>query len=238
MNSFFGLRITSGHLHQMGLLDLLFPRRCVSCGRIGKYICPRCFPKIKFIQHQLCPVCGKAAIDGITHPYCWGRYRMDGMFAACHYQGVVKQAIHLLKYRQVSDLVTELSLLLFESYPKTIPKLDLLIPVPLHFRREKERGFNQSFLLAKSLGKKLGIPVKNNILKRIRYTKPQADLKREKRLDNIRNVFVCSQNGPLRGKTIGLVDDVATTFATINECCRVLKQAGAKAVWGIVLAHG
>ncbi len=222
----------------MTLLDLLFPRRCVSCGRIGKYICSRCFPKIKFIQHQLCPVCAKPAVDGITHPYCRGKYRMDGMFAACHYQGVVKQAIHLLKYRQVSDLVAELSLLLVTNYPKTIPKLDLLIPVPLHFRREKERGFNQSFLLAKSLGKRLGVPVNNHLLKRIRYTKPQADLKREKRLDNIKNVFICKENGILRGKTIGLVDDVATTFATINECCRVLKQSGVKAVWGIVLAHG
>lgn len=224
----------------MNLLDLLFPRRCVTCGKVGKYICDKCTPIIRMIgaEERICPVCGKNAIDGMTHPRCRTIYGLDGMFAACHYKGPIKDAIHQLKYRFVSDLVSTLSKLFLDNYSKTLPKFDFLVPVPLHKKREKERGFNQSLLLAQIFAKELNISVSAGILKRVRYTKAQVDLKGKERRLNLQKAFICLDSGGISGKSVGLVDDVTTTRTTFIECARVLKRNGAGTVWGLALAHG
>jgi competence protein ComFC len=222
----------------MNLLDLLFPRRCVDCGKLGSYICQKCRSKIKSIESQICPVCEKPAIDGITHPICKTGWGIDGLSVAVNYSGPIKNAIHVLKYQFVSDLIPELVSLVFPGKPEILPNLDLLIPVPLHRRRERERGFNQSLLIAKILGEKWGIPVDRDIISRLKYTEAQADLDRKERLTNLQNSFALNNPDLIKDKAAGLVDDVATTCVTLRECARVLKRAGAKTVWGIVLAHG
>jgi ComF family protein len=186
---------------------------------------------------QICPICAKPSIDGFTHPRCRTSFGLGGMYAACHYKGPIKDAIHLLKYRFVSDLVDSLTDVYIKYYPKNLYKLDCLVPVPLHKKREKERGFNQSVLLAKSLSKKLNLPVLN-ILIRTRYTKPQVDLTGKDRRSNLQNVFLPLADAKVREKSIGLVDDVATTRTTLLECAKVLKKQGAESVIGLVLAHG
>lgn len=222
----------------MSLLDLLFPRRCVSCGKVGGYFCSNCYKKIEFIDRQICPVCAKPSIDGFTHPKCRTSWGLDGMYAFVHYKGPMKDAIHLLKYRFVSDLVDSLTDIFIRYYPKNLYKFDYLVPVPLHKKREKERGFNQSLLLARSLSEKLNIPVLAQILIRSRYTVPQVDLKGKDRRLNLQKAFAFLPNADIGGKSIGLVDDVATTRTTLVECAKVLKKQGAKNVFGLVLAHG
>jgi len=220
------------------ILNLLFPRRCVSCNKLGSYICTDCRKDIKYIEFPFCPVCRYPSLYGLTHPRCRGFNSLDGLFVSVHYSGPVKKAIHLMKYRYVSDLLDELTGLLFDKLPLFVKKTDYLIPVPLHYRKQKERGFNQSLLIADILGKKLNLPVKSGILSRIKYTLPQFGLKVGQRNLNVKNVFRLKNSASVKNRNICLVDDLATTFATLNECTRVLKRNGAAGVSAVVLAHG
>lgn len=222
----------------MSLLDIFLPKRCVSCGRLGKYVCGKCHKKIEFTGFQICPYCAGNAMDGKTHPRCQRKRGLDGLYFTTRYNGPVKDAVHQLKYRLVTDLTKCIIELLFPKKPEYLPNFDCLIPVPLHPKREKQRGFNQSELIATILGRKWNIPVVRKILKRIRYTNPQVELKGKTRRDNLRGAFVCSKKIDLSDTVIGLVDDVSTTRSTLLECCWELKKQGANSVWGIVIAHG
>lgn len=219
-------------------LDFLFPPRCVSCGRLGGYFCPRCTQKIEFIKFQICPRCTNPAIGGATHPRCQTPLGLDGMYALAHYKGPIKDAVHLLKYKLVSDLTKSLVFLLFKNFPFDVLKFDYLVPVPLHPQKQKERGFNQSEIIAEEIGKTLNVPVKTHLLNRYRYTSPQVKLERKNRLSNLKGAFSCNKNINIKYKTIAIIDDVSTTFTTLSECAKVLKRQGARSVWGIVLAHG
>ncbi|OGG00555.1 hypothetical protein A2153_02295 [Candidatus Gottesmanbacteria bacterium RBG_16_38_7b] len=222
----------------MSILNLLFPRRCVSCGKIGQYFCPLCQKKISLVKWRFCPACHRPSFNGAVHARCLSPYSLDGLFIGAHYSGPVKKAIHLIKYRFVSDLVNELTSLLFSSPPAFLRNLDFLVPVPLHFQKERERGFNQSLLISLALSEMINLPVKNNLLKRVKATKPQFGLKVGERKSNIRRAFRCLNPEFIKNKKIGLVDDVATTLSTLKECGRELKIAQAESVWAIVLAHG
>ena len=231
----------------MNLLDLIFPKRCVSCGKVGSYFCKICTAKIKFITHQICPVCEKAAIDGATHPCCQTRYSQDGLVSFFSYDGPIRQAVKLLKYRFVSDLAKEfVDLIPFSSFNnETMKQFNnvVLVPIPLHPSRHKFRGFNQAEIFGKLLAKKLNIPVRADILKRVKKTIPQVEMKdRKKRLTNMEDVFsVDNLNLTMKqwnSVTIFLFDDVFTTGATLRSASNILKRAGAKRVWGIVMAHG
>jgi competence protein ComFC len=221
----------------MGLLDLLFPRRCVSCGRIGKYLCRKCEPEIEFIERQICPVCGKHSIDGTTHYKCRNKYTLDGLYASAHYKGPVKKAIKKIKFGLVRDIVNPLVVSLFVSKKNYWPEIDFLTPVPLYHKREAERGFNQSYLIAKALAVRLGIPLRK-LLIRNKFTRPQAELKSADRKGNVLGAFSYTGKLNISDKSIGIVDDVSTTRFTLMECAKVLKRNGAGKVWGIVLAHG
>jgi ComF family protein len=222
----------------MNILDLFFPKRCVTCGKIGNYFCQSCLFKIEYIKHQVCPVCSENSIDGTTHYKCQKKYSLDGIFALAHFKGPVKNAIHVFKYRLVSDISGYLANLILDNYPSFLPKFDYFIPVPLHGKRMRERGFNQSKLLADQIGRKLDVEVLDNALIRKKATKSQAELEKKERMKNILGAFEWEQKVNLKGKKIGLIDDVSTTFSTVSECCKILKRSGATCVWGIVFAHG
>lgn len=221
----------------MFLLDLLFPKRCVACGKVGKYFCSFCLQKIEFIQFQICPYCGKRAIDGLTHDKCKKASGLDGLFASLYFRGAVKKAIHLVKFGHVSDLVPSLISVAYPTFSQYLRDFDFLVPVPLHRKRERERGYNQSLLIAKVIGKRIGTPV-INLLVRKKYTHAQANLKLEDRRENIKNVFDYRSRLDISGKSVILIDDVATSRLTLIECAKVLKRNGAGKVWGLVLAHG
>jgi len=218
------------------LLDFLFPRRCLGCGQWGQYFCKNCIKRLKQIEKQICPVCQRPAINGKTHPRCQTKYSLDGLVSIFAYEGIIKQAIGKLKYKFITDLAEELIRL--TSKHMSYPKSSILIPVPLHSRRQRWRGFNQAELLGKILAEKFNWQVRTDILVRHKHTKPQVDLKGKERKNNIRGAFKITPKAKIKNlKKVWLFDDVWTTGSTLRECGQVLKRAGVRKVWGLTLAR-
>lgn len=229
----------------MGILDFIFPKKCVGCSKFGDYICPDCFVQITFDVELICLVCNRSAIDGITHPSCSGKYTIDGTISSIVFKGIVKRLIYNFKYkpylsgleRILSDLFYE-GLIQSEQFHRILKTESGLIPIPLHRKKLRERGYNQAEILAINLGKRFDVPV-IDILKRVKITQTQVILKREDRKENIKGAFALTKSELLNIKPeVILVDDVITSGATMLEAANVLKRAGVKRVWGIALAHG
>lgn len=221
-------------------LDLLFPKRCVSCGRLGAYVCGRCLGKVDVVKHPVCPKCLRQVVGGRVHPICKSRYGLDGLVVATRYRGPVKILIRKLKYRWVSGMLAPLLYFLVNNISLfDLPQRIILVPVPLHNRRKRWRGFNQAQMIAENLGVRFGVPVAD-VLTRVRETKPQVSLTARMRKANIIGAFGIRDGflGKVSGRDIVLVDDVYTTGSTMGECTKVLKKAGAREVWGMVLALG
>ncbi|MGE5619376.1 MAG: ComF family protein [Sphingomonadaceae bacterium] len=219
------------------LLGLLFPSRCVGCGLRGVDICSRCLSAIRPLDPASCPRCGTPSRLGGLCPACRGyEGPLAGIRAACVYDGVARKAIHSFKYRHRRMLAGPLARLVEEELRRRPLHLDLLVPVPLHPRRLAERGYNQSALLAAHLGERLSVPVAEP-LERSRETTAQAGLKAASRRANVRGAFRCAAPIDLSGRRIGIVDDVCTTGATLEECARALREAGCASAWGVVVAR-
>lgn len=221
----------------VSFLDFLFPRRCVGCGLVGSYVCHKCKKNIKVIVRPLCPFCAKQAIGGKTHPGCVKRYGLDGLVAACRYEGVAKKLVRKLKYHWVRDVEGVMGdILVSQMWRFDLPANLILVPVPLHSSRKRERGFNQAQLIAKDLSVRFGVKLADHLV-RSRRTESQVKLNRKGRIANVAGAFAVVGDLRVRG-TVVLVDDVYTSGATMNECAKVLKKAGAKSVWGMVLCRG
>ena len=222
------------------VLDLIFPPYCLVCGRYDFWLCPECLHKVRPARAQTCAVCELPSVNGITHPRCTSVAAMDGLASVCEFSQI-QEIIHSLKYGFVRDLAWALGECAAAGLRDR--KLDqffsdfLLLPVPLHPQRLRFRGFNQSQLLAEALSKNLGLPIAAPALARFKATVPQTTLDKARRRENIRGSIKCLDQGAIRGKKILLVDDIATTGATLNECAKVLKRNGAVMVWAIVLAR-
>ena len=220
-------------------LDLLFPKRCVSCGTFGKYICDRCFSKIEFLEKPICPICQRQAIGGKTHPKCAGRFRLDGLIVACRYKSPIKLAIQKVKYKWVYDIENILvDFLASQIWKFDFPQNSILVPVPLSKNRKNWRGFNQAEILAKTLSRKFNHPFKD-ILLRVIETKTQVGLTREERRRNVIGAFALDYKvgkKHIAGQNFILVDDVYTSGATMMEAAKILKHAGAKDVWAMAVA--
>lgn len=232
----------------MGLLNILFPKYCVNCRKLGAYICANCFSFISFDVAMICLVCNRGSFDGLTHPKCRKRFAIDGAFAAVSYKGIVRKLIYNFKYKPfLSDLRDSLVDLFYESiiqnevFVQTLEQLNnraiVLTPVPLHWIRFNKRGYNHAQLLAKGLSFKLNIPF-IELLKRVKATKSQFGLNLKKRKENISDSFVITPNIPIfKHPNIFLIDDILTTGSTLLEAARILKKNGAKKVWGLALAR-
>lgn len=225
------------------LLDLFFPKRCVFCGKFGAYFCPKCKAKIQYLENQYCPECARPSISGTNHPVCQRKYSLNGLISAFYFAGPIRDAIHKLKYKLVSDLAEELIDLALSNKELTtilcniVTKDFNLVPVPLHSKRERWRGFNQAKVLGSKIARKLEISLSEGILKRTKDTTPQVELKRKERIKNVARAFEVSSKEKVVGKNILLVDDVATTSATLKACANALKRAGASSVWALTLAR-
>ncbi len=227
------------------VLDIIFPIHCIDCKKEGSWFCENCQAKIRLQDEYVCPICEKVITpDGQTCLSCKKKYSLNGLVIASSYtQSSIAKAVHLFKYRFIQDLHVSLGDLLVKVLRKTeLPLPDLILPVPLHKRRLRWRGFNQSALLAEQISTKLlpGIilSTNNTTLIRNRYTSPQMKIKKySERQKNISGSFSVSPDVNIKNKTILLVDDITTTGSTIFECARVLKLAGAKEVFAIVIAR-
>lgn len=222
----------------ISLLDFIFPKKCVLCGEFGEYFCKDCYSRIEYVDAPVCPVCQRQAIGGKTHPGCARRYSLDGLVIGCRYRDAVKKAIAKVKYRWVYDIEKVLvDLLVSQIWKFDLPGDLVLVPVPLHKKRKNWRGFNQAEILAEDLSKKFGVEYSDTMI-RIIETKTQVGLKKDERKKNVKGAFRLKDGAWVKGKNILLVDDVYTSGATMAECARVLKRAGAKCVWGIAIALG
>lgn len=230
------------------ILDTLFPITCLSCGKNGEWICAECLAKIPLKIDQVCPLCERKITPGGRICFeCHRHSDLDGLLAATSYKNdIILGAVHNYKYRFVEDLHIPLGKILIKSFLDSdliIP--DLLIPVPLHPRRLRYRGFNQAELLADYLSENLtpgfSIPVASNLVIRSRYTSPQMKVKnyheRKKNMEGAFKITNKSISDNLENKRVLLVDDIATTGATLFECAKVLKTAGAKEVIALVIAR-
>lgn len=227
------------------VLNTLFPIHCLSCQKEGEWVCSRCFKDIPLLEFQVCPKCERFTTSGGTLcPNCKGSVPLDALIASTRYkEHCVKKIIHVYKYKLARDIAPLLGLIMAKAYiAHTLPLPDVIIPVPLHSRRQRWRGFNQSTLLAlhleSNLTAGLPIPIRSDVLLRTRYTCPQMKIKNySARKENIVNAFTVRSKKIITGKKILLIDDIATTGATLFECARVLKQNGAGKVYAIVTAR-
>jgi len=219
-------------------LDLLFPQHCVGCGKEGLFLCYSCRQSLSRIMPPLCPRCGRPQPSGILCPGCvsW-QAEIDGIRSPFRFDGVIRQAIHQLKYQNLRALVAPLAKLL-QDYLSTNPlPAEVLVPVPLHPKRLRERGYNQSSLLARELSKLINLPVVDDCLNRQRHAPPQARTSTvEERRSNIAGAFAC-RDYRLRDKQVLLIDDVSTSGATLDACAAALKASGTTSVWGLVMAR-
>ena len=219
-------------------LDFIFPPYCVGCGREGAFICPACRQSLPRIMPPVCPRCGRPQSSGVICPDCvrW-QSAVDGIRSPFRFEGVMREAIHKLKYQNLRSMAVPLAGMLQEYLSANPLDFDILVPVPLHRKRLRERGYNQSRLLAQELGKLINIPVRDDVLVRRKHTPPQARTATiEERTHNIADAFAC-RDSRLRGRRVLLLDDVATSGTTLDACAAVLKANGAAAVWGLAMAR-
>ena len=231
------------------LLDIVFPPLCHACKEFipdagDLHLCTTCRGEVHSVSSPLCTVCGVpfATPGGIDHP-CGACLVTHPRFAAARapvlFDGVARDLIHRFKYDKKVHLARPLALLTKEALTSFVASLsaDLLIPVPLHRRRLRERGFNQAVLLCRPLAKAWNIPLVVDNLQRIRWTEPQVTLSASEREANVRGAFALADPAAVRGRKVILLDDVYTTGSTVAECSRVLRQAGAEVVYVITVAR-
>ncbi len=231
------------------MLDLLYPRSCGGCGgeadSAGGHLCWDCRAELRVIGDPLCSLCGNPVEGRIDHQYiCFHcvetRPQFDQARSAVRFEGGVTRLIRDFKYHHGVWLQEELADLLqacvATHYADRV--FDAVCAVPLHHVRLRERGFNQAGLLAASLARRMGLPMRGRGLVRGRDTGTQTHLTARERLSNVKDAFEVRNPARWRGLRLLLVDDVMTTGATVSACAKALKDAGAASVHGVTLARG
>ena len=239
MNSKAVRQHSRGVLQQV--LDMLFPVHCAGCQKIGQVLCQACVAQIQRLPSPICDFCGTPlSMYGVCKNCQYRLPKLSGQRAVSLYQEPLRSCIHALKYDGNIRLAEPLGLLLAQAYRRYGMQADMLIPVPLHSERQQQRGFNHASLLAEVCSANIGVPMNDNILVRHRATVAQVDLHPRERYQNVAGAFACSSssaNSMLNGRRIVIIDDVSTTSATLEACATPLFAAGAKEVWGLVLAR-
>ena len=229
------------------IFDLIFPKYCIVCQKLGwSYLCLNCLRKVKLESNIYCPKYQCKRVTGKGN-YCPEHRRksrsLTGVLALSNYKNkVIKELIHYLKYEGVKELADEINKLNLTNIDQQIVlKNSILIPVPLHPKRENQRGYNQSLEIAQIYSKYFNIPIENDLVKRVRNTKSQMQIEYdEEREENIKESFEFKDKKTkiLKNKTVYLVDDVTTSGATLQEMAKTLKtlKYPPRRIYGLVLA--
>jgi ComF family protein len=203
------------------VLDLLYPPRCVGCEREGAYLCPDCTAGLPLLSE------GEAV---------WGGGPLDGIVAPFIMSGAAREAVHRLKYSGLRAIAPLMGRMMAERLGARAVAADLVVPVPLHPRRKRQRGYNQAELLAREVSRSLMLPLDAQGLVRVGHAGQQARAAgREERRANVAGAFLARR--AFSGLAVLLVDDVATTGATLESCAKEVRQAGARSVWGLTFAR-
>jgi ComF family protein len=237
------------------LVDWLYPPRCRGCGgrifgRDAECFCAACWQLIRLLAHPLCDICGRPFPDasGADH-VCGGCLSRPPEFTqarawACYprqetAEHPLRHAIQRFKYGRKVSLGKPLGRVLAQGCRLLLAewKVDVIIPVPLHPKRLRWRGFNQSVLLGRELSRVFDLPLDPFLLERKVETPPQTQLSEEERRGNVRGAFFVNPEKSVENRSVLLLDDVYTSGATVNECSRCLKRAGAKEVYVLTLAR-
>lgn len=222
--------------------DIIFPKKCIFCGKEKTFLCQDCFSLIEINEFQYC-LCQKPGRI-INSQKCGSckKHSLSNLYSACVFnQKILEKTIHSFKYppylKNLAWPLAYLVILHFEILQKKPSQESILMPVPLFKRKERERGFNQSKEVAEILSKAWQAELDARNLIKIKNTANQAKLNKEQRSENLKNAFCVSDKEKIKGKEICLIDDVYTTGATMEECAKTLKLAGAKKVQGITIAR-
>jgi competence protein ComFC len=229
------------------IASLLYPPVCTICGanvRADEYLCSHCESKTIRIVAPFCQTCSEPFEGAITGAFtcanCAHRtIHFDAAVAVYRSRGIVRELIHDFKYRRqiyLRHLVARWLCSAMNDERLRARRFNIIIPVPLHPARQRERGFNQATLLAELLSAEISIQSKP-LLERIRYTTTQTALDRAERMENLHDAFRLRKNTDVRGLQVLLIDDVLTTGSTLSECARVLKRAGAISVYAATAAR-
>jgi len=228
-------------------VSLFYPPVCEGCGTSvdsGRYLCVECQERAPRIVAPFCQKCAEPFFGAITGSFACGNcanqiLHFDAAVAGYRARGIVRRLIHEFKYHQriyLRHVVGDWLAAVLDDPRITPEQFDVIVAVPLHPAKQRERGFNQAALLATSLGKRTKLPVEP-ALQRVRYTNTQTAFDRAERLENLRDAFRLRRGRNVRGLRVLLVDDVLTTGSTLSECARVLKDAGASSVYAATAAR-
>ena len=227
-------------------LDIALPTLCVACREPvnGEGVCPECWAKLSFIERPYCPRLGipfvydpgpdMLSMEAIASPPAYQRAR-----AAVRYDEVARTLVHALKYQDRTDLAPAMDRWMARTGRELLDGADMLIPVPLHWRRAWHRRYNQSGALARAIERQSGIRLRGDILQRVRATEQQVGLSRPQRASNVQGAFKVSadRQAEIAGRRAILIDDVLTSGATPDSCARALLRAKAAQVDVLVFAR-
>lgn len=214
------------------ILDMIFPPKCIFCNKLLNYgvklcICENCSLKIPFMKNRNI---------NLIKANCY----FDDIICVCEYSGIIKEALIKYKFFNKPSFGRTFAKLIYDRIKEMTDweKVDIIISVPLHRKKEKKRGYNQAHLISKQLGRLLGIKVNKSLLIRTKNTDSQSLLNRADRLKNVKDAFLVTDPNSVKDKSILVLDDIFTTGTTLNECCKALKDAGARKVTAVVVATG
>jgi ComF family protein len=227
-------------------LDIALPTLCVACREpvAGEGVCATCWAKLSFIAPPYCPRLGipfvydpgpdLLSMEAIANPPAYQRAR-----AAVRYDDVARTLVHALKYQDRTDLAPAMGRWMARAGRELLTEADVLVPVPLHWRRAWSRRYNQSGALARIIERQSGVRVAGEALRRVRPTQQQVGLSRSQRASNVQGAFkvAAERSGDVAGRRVVLIDDVLTSGATVDACARALLRARAASVDVLVFAR-
>ena len=229
------------------ILNMVYPRRCALCHEIvmpkGQLVCPSCYTKTEVIREPKCKCCGKELIAE-EQEYCFDCSKRENTWfeqgvALWHYSDTMRTSIAKFKYharREYADFYAQEFVKEYADYMGML-ELDGIIPIPVHWTRYIQRGYNQAEVFGRELAKYLRVPMDRNVVIRKKDTRPMKELNDIERENNLRNAFQIARN-IVKYKKILLVDDIYTTGSTADEVSRVLLEAGVEKIYFLSICMG